>query len=685
MSVPQPASDKRRASLAVALLAAGAVLVVVFVVFSLIAVMAVVFSSANQALCSQGGDGSTLGTGGDNSVPLPAENPSARLQVSIVSWNTYYKNSVSNIVRGFRAIEKAGGDAVGLQEQNSRSKLRELQGRLGPGWAFVGTQTRQPVAYRTGDYQLIASGVVKEHGPHAIESGPGGTTVGTKYAVWVELRDIRTRATFAFVNDHKVAAVEHVGHPRKDHPTRVRLWHQEDQVVGDVIAKLKPLGVPIFKTADENLAAKADAKVRDKGFAYVQMQKRGMYSNWRVLGYPDEGTHGSRAIDYVWATTKLAAPVRQRILGGYGSDHKILLVELDNAKAASAARISQTSNTKAAARASTAEQASRAIAGGEAVGGATRRKQIANAKLVAQGVQAAGGSGRAIYVALVAAVGESDLINVNYGDQAGPDSRGLFQQRDSWGTLAQRMNPAWAAGAFMLGPHQGGHGGLLQLDGWENMAVTLAIHRVQINADPNHYTKFESRAAEIGRQAGIDFDAPAGTGSDLGAEQPGCPDPGQGDDPGLSGIGSGPCPLDVLHAPHKANPRDCNAALDYLVGQMNSGSHAWYRRCMALVAVAYGWSYSGNDTAYIGAQRVIAAGQMHTSRAGIPKGAVMWWDGRRTGNTAGHVAIYDGNGYIFSNDVKGHGTVGRVPWTFPEDHWGQRFIGWSAPYMPNAG
>ena len=684
MSVTEVPQDRRRVKLFVGLIAAGLLVLVGLIVFSLVSLLAVVFFSASQASCV--GPGNDGATGGDSEVPLPATNPDARLQVSIFSWNSYYKNSLTNVLRGFRAIEAAGGDAGGLQEQNSHVKLRDLQHRLAPAWTFVGTQTRHPIAYRTASYQLLASGVEVELKPHKMESGPGGRSVGTKYVVWAELRDVRTRATFILVNDHKVAGVEHSGHPRRDKPIRVGLWHQQDAAVGRVIAKLKPLGVPIFKTADENLAAKADAKVRDKGFGYVQMQKRGMYSNWRVLGYPKEGTHGTRAIDYVWATTKMAAPVRQRVLGKYGSDHSILVVDLDNQKAASTARATAASTTKAAAKASAAQQASRAIAGGEAVGGATRRKQIANAKLVAQGVQAAGGSGRAIYVALVAAVGESDLINVNYGDKAGPDSRGLFQQRDSWGTLAQRMDPAWAAKAFMLGPHQASHGGLLQLTGWEKMSVTLAIHRVQINADPNHYTKFESRAAEIGRQAGIDFDAPAGVGSDLaGADQPACPDPAQSGDPGLAGIGSGPCPLDTIHAPGKKNPRACGDALTWLSGQMSSGSHAWYRKCMALVAVAYGWQYSGNDTAYLGATRVIAAGQMHTSRTNIPKGAVLWWDGHRTGNSAGHVAIYDGNGYIFSNDVKGAGTVGRVPWTFPEDHWGQRFMGWSAPYFPNAG
>ena len=345
-------SDGHRTKLIV-LVAAGVAVLLVFVASALILPSAKQFLLGSQA-CNviSTDDGSTPGAGGDNAVPLPATNPSARLKVSIVSWNTYYKNSTANIVRGFRAIEAAGGASVGLQEQNSRAKLRDLQRRLAPEWAFVGTDTRQPIAYRTSDYQLIASGVVKEHGPHKIESGPGGKSVGTKWVVWVELQDVHTRARFIHINDHKIAAVEHSGHPRKDNPTRVRLWHEEDQAVGRLVAQLKPLGVPLFKTADENLAAKADAKVRDKGFAYVQMQKRGMYSNWRVLGYPKKGTHGTRAIDYVWSTTNLAAPVRQRILGKYGSDHSILVVDLDNQKAASTSRTAQASlTTKPAAKA----------------------------------------------------------------------------------------------------------------------------------------------------------------------------------------------------------------------------------------------------------------------------------------------------------------------------------------------
>lgn len=54
---------------------------------------------------------------------------------------------------------------------------------------------------------------------------------------------------------------------------------------------------------------------------------------------------------------------------------------------------------------------------------------------------------RDIQIALITAMTESNLINVNYGDR---DSLGLFQQRPSqgWGTPEQVMNPHYAAGKF---------------------------------------------------------------------------------------------------------------------------------------------------------------------------------------------------------------------------------------------
>ena len=82
-----------------------------------------------------------------------------------------------------------------------------------------------------------------------------------------------------------------------------------------------------------------------------------------------------------------------------------------------------------------------------------------------------------ILIALTTAMGESTLRVLDYGDLAGPDSRGLFQQRDvGWGSLSSRMSPAGSAAAF--------YRALLRVPGWSVMTVTAAAHEVQGNQDP---------------------------------------------------------------------------------------------------------------------------------------------------------------------------------------------------------
>ena len=57
-------------------------------------------------------------------------------------------------------------------------------------------------------------------------------------------------------------------------------------------------------------------------------------------------------------------------------------------------------------------------------------------------------SEREITVALMTAYQESRFVNLGHGDAAGPDSRGLFQQRSHWGSLEDRMNPEKASEIF---------------------------------------------------------------------------------------------------------------------------------------------------------------------------------------------------------------------------------------------
>ena len=58
-----------------------------------------------------------------------------------------------------------------------------------------------------------------------------------------------------------------------------------------------------------------------------------------------------------------------------------------------------------------------------------------------------GASAKVLLAAYEAAIVESGVHSLPYGDR---DSIGLFQQRDSWGTYAQRMDPAWASRQFLV-------------------------------------------------------------------------------------------------------------------------------------------------------------------------------------------------------------------------------------------
>lgn len=87
-------------------------------------------------------------------------------------------------------------------------------------------------------------------------------------------------------------------------------------------------------------------------------------------------------------------------------------------------------------------------------------------------------------IGVMTAMGESSHHVLDRGDAAGPDSRGLFQQRanGAWGTYADRMNPHTSATNFFRA--------LQAVDGWQTLPPTIAAHRVQRNANPHYYTTF---------------------------------------------------------------------------------------------------------------------------------------------------------------------------------------------------
>ena len=118
-------------------------------------------------------------------------------------------------------------------------------------------------------------------------------------------------------------------------------------------------------------------------------------------------------------------------------------------------------------------------------------EQLVNASYVMQAGKALGLSARDQTIGVMTAMGESSLRVIDYGDAAGPDSRGLFQQRDNgaWGSYEDRMNPFTSATNFFRV--------LMMIEDRDTLEPTIAAHRVQRNADPYHYTPYWSQAVEV--------------------------------------------------------------------------------------------------------------------------------------------------------------------------------------------
>lgn len=126
-------------------------------------------------------------------------------------------------------------------------------------------------------------------------------------------------------------------------------------------------------------------------------------------------------------------------------------------------------------------------------------EQLENAAIIVRTAKAQGLERDGQILGVMAAMGESSLRNIDYGDWetsgiTNPDgtrtsSIGLFQQQDWWGSPQERMDPATAAALF--------YARLIRLADWQQMEPTEAIHRVQVNTDPDHYAQFEAAATAV--------------------------------------------------------------------------------------------------------------------------------------------------------------------------------------------
>jgi hypothetical protein len=129
--------------------------------------------------------------------------------------------------------------------------------------------------------------------------------------------------------------------------------------------------------------------------------------------------------------------------------------------------------------------------------------QMNNAAVIVQVARKRGLPRRAMLVAVMTGLQESSLRNLanptvpaslnqpNEGSGDNFDSLGVFQQRPSqgWGTVAQLMNPSYAADAF--------YERLFKVSDWESKSLGAAAQAVQRSALPDAYAAHEKRATKV--------------------------------------------------------------------------------------------------------------------------------------------------------------------------------------------
>jgi hypothetical protein len=248
---------------------------------------------------------------------------------------------------------------------------------------------------------------------------------------------------------------------------------------------------------------------------------------------------------------------------------------------------------------------------------------------------------RAAVIGVMTALTESSLRNLDHGDGAGPDSRGLFQQRATWGPVETRMDPAGASRLFFQA--------LAQVPGWRQMRPWVAAQSVQRSAfvDGRNYAASYDLALRVERAVRTEATSTA------------CVAPGTWSDADRTGL---------------PGAEQAMGRAYILVGR-----HGYFQLCARLAANIWGRPRAGYASAADQWNAMVVSGNAHEDRQ-PPVGALLFW---ATSGHLGHVAVYLGGGRIVSNDIAdrwpGEGGVYLVDVSDIEDRWGAQYLGWAPP------
>ncbi|TDV48839.1 FG-GAP repeat domain-containing protein [Actinophytocola oryzae] len=139
--------------------------------------------------------------------------------------------------------------------------------------------------------------------------------------------------------------------------------------------------------------------------------------------------------------------------------------------------------------------------------GAMTAYRVSCARMVVDAVRDRGLDPRAADIAIATTIVETSIQNVS--EEVDHDSLGLFQQRASWGSATNRLNPTWATNAFldkMISKYPN--------NSWKTAPIGEVCQAVQVSAFPDRYQVEAGDAQKIvdalwqaRATDGADFDA----------------------------------------------------------------------------------------------------------------------------------------------------------------------------------
>ncbi len=287
------------------------------------------------------------GVTGDDTTDDSDRRRGKRSMIKIATLNTAAFQSRARAVDDVRRLARSGVDVMGLQEMASAKRRslvdRQLVSCRGCRWASHvpagSTRASTPIYWKREQYKLLKRGSVFVTPPTRVgNDGAGPARLNAKYITWVRLRDRVTGRKLWVLNNHAVPSVQgRNGGPDKSHPERLRLYKKHMVKLQALVQACTRKGGLVFVVGDFNVNFRTDRRTRAHRFPTYRLSRVGLRNSYGPLGEPAGGTHSlrsgksTRLIDHVWFAPRDALePRRLRVLRGYNSDHRPLVVKFES-------------------------------------------------------------------------------------------------------------------------------------------------------------------------------------------------------------------------------------------------------------------------------------------------------------------------------------------------------------------